>query len=149
MFTNLPMIVYGLWGVYTLLALVYSVAYIRWTVKCGDWYSKMETGNPKSSVRVTKQIVSSARFIEFFRYATLISFGVSIMVNILAVESGHLTLILVLIAMPWVITGICNIFIGRQASHRDAYPRTLQPRKLSITANFRQEGYDNGAFKIE
>ena len=137
-------LVYGLWAVYALVATIYVISYIVWAVKCSTWYEKIEGEVPRTARRVASRVIKASTFINFIFYATIVIFAIAIMVNIIAVENQHVFQILVIIAAPWVLTGICKFVIGRRAVKRDLHPSVLLPRRMGITATSRKETYDLG-----
>jgi hypothetical protein len=144
-----PASVYGLWSIYALSSLIYVIAYIRWTVNCGKWYTKLDSKDPKIAKRATFQAARNSTFISVMFRITIVLFGIAIIVNILAVENAHVWDVLAVIVAPWVIAAICRIFIERQAKNRDTYASLLLPHKMAIAASLRKDGYEDGAFKSE
>ena len=146
-FLDLPTIVYALWGLYSLFALSYVIGYIRWTIKCVDWYNKIEGVIPRTAQRLYSKVVRAAALLNFSFYATVVTFAVATMVNIIAIENQYVYQVIGIIAAPWIVVGILRLIIGRRASNHDLYPSVLLPRRLALAATSRKETYALGTHK--
>ena len=144
-FLTLSFAVYALWGLYTAFALSYVVSYLAWTIRCVDWYRKVEGTVPRTAQKVSKRVIRNAAVLNFFFYATFLTFAAAILLNILAVDNTYLYYVLAIIAAPWVIIGVLRLIIGRRAKNNDLYPTALLPRRLALNAVARRETYALGA----
>lgn len=143
-FIDLRTIVYGLWLLYVISALVYITLYVLWTAKALNWYRQIDGVVPRTARRISNRVIKTANVLNLMFYSTIAIFAAAIMTNIIAVENQYLTVILAIIAFPWVIVALCRAVLNRKESKNELSRNALIPRRLGILASARKDTYEIG-----